>query len=70
MPPQSQGDGEIPGKLPGISIRPVIFLAFSPHDILDDRLIEVPFCSMSLIFVPGTYPTEQYVSWRLCACRI
>ena len=42
MPPQNQGDGEIQGELPGVSIRPVIFLAFSPHNILDDRLIEVP----------------------------
>ena len=43
MPPQRQRDDEIQGELPDLSIRPVIFLAFSPHETLDDRLIEVPY---------------------------
>ena len=48
-PPRSQRDGEIEGELPGVSIRPVIFLAFSPHEALDDRLIEVPITSIRIL---------------------
>ena len=47
--PQSQRDDEIQGKSPGTSIRPEIFPAFSPHDILDDRLIEVPNMDSGLV---------------------
>ena len=42
-PPQSHRNGEFQGELPGLSIRSLISLIFSPHETLDDRLIEVPY---------------------------
>lgn len=53
-PPQSRKGSEIQGELPRVSIRPVIFLTFSPHDILDNRLIEVPYKGAVI-----TVPTEE-----------
>ena len=42
-PPKSRRDDQIRGELSGVSIRSVISLALSPHETVDERLIEVPY---------------------------
>ena len=61
-PPKSRRDDQIRGDLPGVSIRTVISLVFSPHETVDDRLIEVPLSSPASIDPKSTLPAIRMVA--------
>lgn len=69
-PPKRRKDDQIRGDLPGVSIRTVISLVFSPHETVDGRLIEVPL-SMSrrsivsvVVLVVVTFGAWLYVRFH------